>query len=76
MGAEQSNSQTGGVTSKSELRGEVALIFVPRNSRNILVKSVSFYLERFQDMVCWKNVQLFWPPCALVKTAEQVAAVC
>jgi len=35
------------------------VIFVPRNSRNILVKSASFYLERFQRCGVLKTVQ-FW----------------
>ena len=35
------------------------LIFVARNSGNILVKSISFYLERFQGYGVLKNVQLF-----------------
>jgi len=34
-------------------------MFVPRNFRNILMKSVSFYLERFQRYGVLKNVQLF-----------------
>ena len=34
-------------------------IFVPRNSRNILVKPVSFYFERIQRYGVLKNVQLF-----------------
>jgi len=34
-------------------------IFIPRNSRNVLVKSVSFYLERLQKYGVLKNVQLF-----------------
>jgi len=35
------------------------LIFMPINSRNILMKSVSFYLEQFQRYGVLKNVQLF-----------------
>ena len=33
-------------------------MFVPRYSRNMLVKSVSFYLEWFQRYGMLKNVQL------------------
>jgi len=32
-------------------------MFIPRNSRNILVKSVSFYLERFESM---EKSATFW----------------
>ena len=35
------------------------LIFVARNSGNISVKSISFFLERFQGYGVLKNVQLF-----------------
>jgi len=35
-------------------------MFVPRNFTNITVKSVSFYLDRFQRHGVLKNVQLFW----------------
>ena len=34
-------------------------IFIPINSRNVLMKSVSFYLERLQKYGVLKNVQLF-----------------
>jgi len=34
-------------------------MFVPRNFRNITVKSVSFYLDRFQRHGVLKNVHLF-----------------
>ena len=35
-------------------------IFVPRNSRNILRKSVSFYLEQFQRYHVLKKMYNFW----------------
>jgi len=40
------------------------LIFIPRNSGNIL-KSVSFYLEPFQRYGALKNVRRFGPPCSV-----------
>ena len=42
------------------IRDSYNLIFIPRNSNNILMKSVSFYLERFQRYGVLRNVQLFW----------------
>jgi len=36
-------------------------MFIPRNSRNILVKSLSFYVERFdQRYSVWKTSATFW----------------
>jgi len=35
------------------------LIFIPRHTRNILVRSVSFNLKRFQRYDVLKNVQVF-----------------
>ena len=46
-----------------QLHKNCNLIFIPRNGRNILVKYVSFYLERFQRYSVWQKVQLFGPPC-------------
>jgi len=39
--------------------------FIPRNSTNTLVKSVSFYLQWLQRYGVLKNVQLFGPFCIL-----------
>jgi len=38
-------------------------IFILRNSGNILVKSISLYLERYQRYGVLKNVQFWEPPC-------------
>jgi len=50
------------------------LVFVPKNSRNILVKSVSFYLERLQRYGVFENVQLFGPPVLLLHSVYTVQA--
>ena len=43
----------------SQLHKKHNRFFIPRNSRNTLVKSVSFNLEQFQRYGVLKNVQLF-----------------
>jgi len=59
-----------------QLHKNCSLIFVPRNPGNILVKSVSFYLERFQSYGVLKKVQLFGPPCTLHTNPRQLLLQC
>jgi len=47
----------------TQLHKNCNLIFIPRNSTNILVKSVSFYLDRFRRHGALKNLRLFGPSC-------------
>jgi len=50
------------------------IIFVSRKSRNILVKSVSFYLDQFQRYGVLKKFTTFRPPCIVVVVVVVVAA--
>jgi len=59
-----------------QIHKNCSLIFVSRNPGNILVKSVSFYLERFQSYGVLKKVQLFGPPCTLHTNPRQLLLQC